>query len=78
MIELNPAENILKRVYIRAVADALNVKKNPIHEKVICRGYGNTYKAPEETKIGRNSQCPCGSNKKYKNCCMKGGADATH
>ena len=22
-------------------------------------------------KIGRNDDCPCGSGKKYKNCCMK-------
>lgn len=22
-------------------------------------------------KINRNSTCPCGSNKKYKNCCLK-------
>ena len=25
-------------------------------------------KAPEE-KVGRNDPCPCGSGKKYKNCC---------
>jgi len=24
-------------------------------------------------KIGRNDKCPCGSNKKFKNCCMKNG-----
>jgi preprotein translocase subunit SecA len=24
-----------------------------------------------EEKIGRNDQCPCGSGKKYKNCCGK-------
>lgn len=23
-----------------------------------------------EPKIGRNEKCPCGSNKKYKNCCL--------
>ena len=23
-----------------------------------------------ERKIGRNDPCPCGSGKKYKNCCM--------
>ena len=28
-----------------------------------------------EEKIGRNAPCPCGSGKKYKNCCGKGGAD---
>lgn len=22
-------------------------------------------------KIGRNDPCPCGSGKKYKNCCLK-------
>ena len=26
---------------------------------------------PEDAKIGRNEPCPCGSGKKYKNCCMK-------
>lgn len=24
-----------------------------------------------EAKIGRNEPCPCGSGKKYKNCCIK-------
>ncbi len=27
------------------------------------------YVKPESEKIGRNDQCPCGSGKKYKNCC---------
>lgn len=26
-------------------------------------------------KIGRNDPCPCGSGKKYKNCCLKEGND---
>jgi len=26
----------------------------------------------ENPKIGRNDACPCGSNKKYKKCCMRG------
>ena len=25
---------------------------------------------PTDVKIGRNEPCPCGSGKKYKNCCM--------
>ena len=25
-----------------------------------------------EQKVGRNDPCPCGSGKKYKNCCMRG------
>ena len=28
----------------------------------------------KEAKIGRNSPCPCGSGKKYKNCCGAPGA----
>ena len=27
------------------------------------------------TKIGRNDDCPCGSGKKYKKCCLRKGAD---
>lgn len=27
----------------------------------------------EHKKIGRNELCPCGSGKKYKNCCLKTG-----
>ena len=29
---------------------------------------------PAPTKIGRNAPCPCGSGKKYKNCCGKSAA----
>ena len=36
---------------------------------------GNISKAPAKaepnTKIDRNDPCPCGSGKKYKNCCGK-------
>lgn len=27
----------------------------------------------KEYKIGRNDPCPCGSGKKYKNCCLSSG-----
>ena len=26
----------------------------------------------KEVKVGRNDECPCGSGKKYKNCCGRG------
>lgn len=29
--------------------------------------------AKAEKKIGRNEPCPCGSGKKFKNCCMRKG-----
>lgn len=30
----------------------------------------HTQKVREYAKVGRNDQCPCGSGKKFKNCCM--------
>ena len=33
----------------------------------------------DNKKIGRNDPCPCGSGKKYKNCCMDSGKyETTH
>ena len=33
----------------------------------------------DNQKIGRNDPCPCGSGKKYKNCCMDSGKyETTH
>lgn len=29
------------------------------------------YKLPKSIEVGRNDQCPCGSGKKYKYCCLK-------
>lgn len=33
----------------------------------------HSVKVREHSKIGRNELCPCGSGKKYKNCCLKTG-----
>lgn len=38
-------------------------------ERVIFDGYSETPYVRGERKIGRNEPCPCGSGKKYKNCC---------
>lgn len=37
----------------------------PPKTKTIIRKY--------DKKVGRNDSCPCGSGKKYKNCCLKTG-----
>ena len=74
MMLLDEAENMLKRTYSYCIDEVLKEKKeDPRNKKVICRGYGNIYKAPIETRIGRNELCPCGSGKKYKKCCMEKG-----
>ena len=52
------------------------VLNNNVKDKVAPQAYRSTSaaKAPiekQEIKIGRNAPCPCGSGKKYKQCCLK-------
>ena len=47
---------------------AINLVDGNISEK---EGGMNKTVVNEEPKIGRNDPCPCGSGKKYKNCCGK-------
>ena len=35
--------------------------------------YQNRKPSVREYKVGRNDPCPCGSGKKYKNCCLPSG-----
>lgn len=32
----------------------------------------------KDAKVGRNDKCPCGSGKKYKNCCLASGKYETY
>ena len=43
--------------------------------KVLAQRYkeAHTQKVRKFDKIGRNDPCPCGSGKKYKNCCLHSG-----
>lgn len=43
--------------------------------QVLAKRYqdAHTQKVREHEKIGRNDPCPCGSGKKYKNCCLNTG-----
>jgi hypothetical protein len=38
------------------------------HSKVIWPGFSNTPLPRHVVKVGRNDPCPCGSEKKYKDC----------
>ena len=58
----------------------VNIEKAPEREErkveLVMSGGGERAKAPKaeqavSDKIGRNDPCPCGSGKKYKNCCGK-------
>lgn len=57
-------ENMAKRQiqFAEAEAELLAEEETP---------FGDTYVRPTP-KVGRNEPCPCGSGKKYKNCCLGG------
>jgi preprotein translocase subunit SecA len=39
--------------------------------KSIQKDYNRSKTVVNESKVGRNDPCPCGSGKKYKKCCGK-------
>ena len=52
----------------------VNVQSGPRREQVAketgTTGDGTVKRTPvKRQKVGRNDPCPCGSGKKYKNCC---------
>ena len=47
---------------IKSVDGGQSILENPDVDRTVRR---------EEPKVGRNDPCPCGSGKKYKNCCGK-------
>ncbi len=52
----------------------INIKKEPIQKGITNDGKEHLKKEPtvnKNKKIGRNDLCPCGSGKKYKQCCGK-------
>ena len=44
------------------------------HSKVIWPGFSNAPLPRHITKVGRNDPCPCGSDKKYKDCHVSAGS----
>jgi len=68
----------LKEYSLRAIFTAEVVKKEKsIYDASLTASHGGgpVKKAPvkKEKKVGRNDPCPCGSGKKYKQCCGKKG-----
>ena len=43
---------------------------NDDEKKVIKKAYNTTKIVVKENKVGRNDPCPCGSGRKYKQCCL--------
>ena len=50
----------------------MRYRTNKINPRMVLRK--SVVTSPRETvKVGRNDPCPCGSGKKYKNCCQNKG-----
>lgn len=62
--------NIMDEVAQTAVATT-NIQSP--QEMSIARPMKRTNTVIREYNIGRNDKCPCGSGKKYKNCCLQSG-----
>ena len=74
MLNLRKQEGPVQRTEVTRVTGAgledtaINLVDGKISEK---EGGMNKTVVNDEPKIGRNDPCPCGSGKKYKNCCGK-------
>ena len=60
----NLFEDLLYKLKSQLIVLLINIKivKNSEQQE-------NKFKPSNTKKIGRNEICPCGSGKKYKNCC---------
>ncbi len=59
-------------VYLMKAEIRQNTERKEVVKKVITNDGKDTVKTSKKsTKIGRNDPCPCGSGKKYKQCCGK-------
>jgi len=62
-------EDTLRRLYFTVLAKP--VERKQVATPVVASHGEPVQKAPKKAaaKVGRNEPCPCGSGKKYKNCC---------
>ena len=71
----------IKRDTVRYVLGAMprvEIKREQVAKPIDTGSDGSlsaTKKNTSKAKVGRNDPCPCGSGKKYKNCCGRNGAD---
>ena len=66
-------EEIVRRIFLAQVKPQTELKREKVAQ-VTSAGTGDqtVKKQPvvKKTKVGRNDPCPCGSGKKYKQCCL--------
>ena len=65
-------DETVRRIFSARIKSEAEVKRERVAEGIVATtaGDGNVKKQPRKVqKIGRNDPCPCGSGKKYKQCC---------
>ena len=65
-------EDTVRRVYqtkVQVTPERVQTAK-PVEARVAGDGPRQPRRVKPSQKVGRNDPCPCGSGKKYKNCCM--------
>ena len=63
----------VRRLFLIQLRKNEEVKRQQVAKITAAGGGDNTVKKQpvvKKIKVGRNDPCPCGSGKKYKNCCM--------
>ncbi len=71
MISASQDETV-RRIFSARIESEAEVKRERVAEGIVATtaGDGSVKKQPRKVqKIGRNDPCPCGSGKKYKQCC---------
>ena len=72
MITAIPEETV-RRLFAARIQSPEEVKREKVAKDVREGGTDKSVKRQpvvKKIKIGRNDPCPCGSGKKYKNCCL--------
>ena len=65
-------DETVRRIFSARIKSEAEVKRERVAEGIVATtaGDGSVKKQPRKVqKIGRNAPCPCGSGKKYKQCC---------
>ena len=65
-------DETVRRIFSARIKSEAEVKRERVAEGIVATtaGDGSVKKQPRKVqKIGRNDHCPCGSGKKYKQCC---------
>ncbi|MGD9901672.1 MAG: preprotein translocase subunit SecA [Spirochaetales bacterium] len=58
-------------ILLNARVEKVNVERKPIAKNLVAGPVKQKTLVNKDQKVGRNDPCPCGSGKKYKNCCGK-------